>query len=114
MYSVVFDEKIYQKIEKYISTYRSRYLELYDDTGLGYAEDIIKSQYITNADILTDAFVDSIYDVMHGREILGYSIANDMTRVTTISIGSRRLFITYVEDADNMTRSVVDMEIYRR
>ncbi len=114
MYSVVFEEKIYQKIEKYIGSYRSRYLELYDDTGLGYAEDIIKSQYIISADILTDAFVDGIYDVMYSREILGHSVANDMTRITTVSIGSRRLFITYIEDTTTMTRNVLDMEIYRR
>ncbi len=114
MYSVVFDEKIYQKIEKYISVYRSKYLELYHDTGLGYAEDIIKSQYIINADILTDAFVDGIYDMMYAREVIWYSIATDMTRITTISIGSRRLFITYMEDDTRMTRTILDIDIFRR
>jgi hypothetical protein len=76
MYDVVFDERVYQKIENYISAYRSRYLELYDDTGLGYAEDIIKSQYIINADLLASTLVDGIYGVMHDREILGYSITS--------------------------------------
>jgi hypothetical protein len=70
MYSVVFDEQVYEKIEDYIGAYRAKYLEFYNDTGLGYAEDIIKSQYITNADTLTDAFVDGIYHLMNTRDIL--------------------------------------------
>lgn len=114
MYTVIFEERVYQKIYRYIDVYRMKYLELYNDTGLWYAEDIIKSQYIVNADMLTDAFVDGIYDTMHEREILWYSTNWDMSRITTISLGSRRLFITYRENNQNMTREVMDIEIYRK
>lgn len=114
MYTVTFGEKVYQKIYRYIDMYRAKYLELYHDTGLWYAEEIIKNQYIVNADMLTDVFVDGIYDIMHEREVLWYSTNPDMSRVTTISLGSRRLFITYLENSLNMKREVIDIEIYRK
>jgi hypothetical protein len=51
---------------------------------------------------------------MNTREILWYSTTPDMLRITTISIGSRRIFITYADDAIHMVRTVLDIEIYRR
>ncbi len=68
---------------------------------------------IRNGEFLLETFHTQILSHLT-REIVGHSVNADGSFVTTISIGSRRLFITYVEDADNMTRSVLDMEIYRR
>ncbi len=52
MYNIKISENAQKTIESYIIAYRDAFIDLYTDTGLGYAEEIICQQYFLGADTL--------------------------------------------------------------
>jgi sugar diacid utilization regulator len=115
MYHIKLSQKVRTKIEKYIKSYRDAFLTLYDDTWLGYAEDLIKQQYIQNAEILRKTLYEAIVSAL-SQDALYWSayIADTQTFVITVSLERRRLFLSYRENNTTSTRILVDLEIVRK
>lgn len=60
MYKVIAQSTIYEKIHAFWLLYRKVFLDRFTDTGLGFAEKIIKNQYIESAEIMVDAIIDGM------------------------------------------------------
>jgi hypothetical protein len=115
MYNLKISPRAKRVIESYIIAYRDSFIELYTDTGLGYAETIIQEQYILGAETLRNTLYIAIGNTLKAENILGYSynqFAN--TYMVTMSIGSRRVFLEYTQDEENQTRVLQDIAIVRK
>ena len=113
MYKIVISSYVDALIDGYGNRYRDIFISRFSDTGLWEAEILIQHHYIEASDIL----VDSIYDAIDSRmtvDILGYTPLENGFQETSIKLGMRRIFLTYEEDAPNMTRYITDIEILRR
>ncbi|MDD2917000.1 MAG: hypothetical protein PHH70_04115 [Candidatus Gracilibacteria bacterium] len=90
-------------------------MSLYDDTGLGDAETIIKEQYINGANVLRISLYDAIKNILFSEKVLGYSYdsIDEIYKITT-TIESRRLFLSYKEIQESQIRIITDIEILRR
>lgn len=115
MYSLKISLKAKKTVENYVITYRDAFLDLYTDTGLWYAETIIKEQYLIGADTLRAVLHESISKRLQADTILGYSYneKEDIYLVTT-SVGKRRVFLEYTENAKQKTRVLKDISIVRK
>ena len=112
MFSLIVHARVRNKIEEYILAYRSIFLEIYDDTWLGDAEEIIRNQYKEKSKLLKNTILTSIEESLR-KEVIAYSSVDDK-RATTIRIWSRRMFLKYDEDLKTMTRYILDIEILQR
>ncbi len=102
-------------IDFYTDNLWKYYENLYDDTGLGSAEILIKEQYKESYQILHDNIYTWIERILWWQEILGYSQNNNQkTYTVTSSIGTRRLFIEYREYSEEKIRVVMDVQIIRK
>ena len=115
MYHIKIGRTPRTKIERYIDAYRSAFLELYDDTWLGYAEDIIKEQYIQNADLLRKVLYETIAHALSQEKIVGFSYSMETeVFLVTVPVERRRIFLSFREDRTTQTRILVDIEIVRK
>jgi len=115
MYRVLISEASQNKIDDYSNYLWEYYDRLFDDTGLGYAEDIIKKQYKQSTDILRDNIYDSIENTLSLDTLYGYSFDSiEQVYTITLPIWTRRLFIRYKEYPETHTRLVIDISIIRK
>lgn len=115
MYRVLISETSQSKIDDYSNYLWEYYDRLFDDTGLGYAEDIIKKQYKQSTDILRNNIYNSIENTLSLDTPYGYSFDSiEQIYTITIPIGTRRMFIRYKEYIDSHTRLVIDISIIRK
>lgn len=110
MYNITIVPEVRKYIRKYIDAYEIYYENLYQDSGLGIAEDIIIAQYTQSARAISDTIYTAIEQAIKPEIIFGYSTKNDI-RVITTRIENRRLFISYTESHEMQERTVVEMEI---
>ena len=96
-----------------MEAYRDIFVELYTDTGLWYAEEIIKGEYRKNAKILKNSIL-SAMDHSMKQEIVWYIPLSGDMRETSIRLGARRIQLTYEEDPIAQIRYIMDIEILRR
>jgi len=115
MYRLNISPKAKRAVESYIIAYRDSFIELYTDTWLGYPETIIQEQYILGAETLRKTLYLAIGNTLKPDTILGYSYNQDAdTYIVTTSIGTRRAFLEYTQDAHNQIRTLQDVSIVRR
>ncbi len=112
-YKIFITPHVTEKVDLYTLAIRSYYIALYTDTGLWEAEEIIKSQYIEWADALNHSILNSIREIFH-QNIVPYSELKSWQREASFRMGNRRIFLTYEEDTENMTRYITDIEILRK
>jgi hypothetical protein len=110
MHKVILAPEVRAYIRRYIDAYILYYENLYSDSGLGIAEEIIIDQYRQSARAISDMIYTGIEDTMTRATILGQHTAWDM-RIVTTRIENRRLFITYSES--DTERIVNRIEIVR-
>lgn len=112
---VFFSEKAQTSLHTYIARYLDRFLELYSDTGLGDAEVIIRENYIQNARLLNQPIHGLVINHLWNDHVIGYELQLDGNIYhTTVSLGSRRIYVTYTEDKETEERIVKDIEIWRK
>jgi hypothetical protein len=109
MHKIVISPKVRSEIRKYIDAYEIYYENLYRDSGLGIAEEIIIDQYKQSAHAVSMAIYDAIEIVFTAEMILGYSQKDTTTRVITSRIENRRIFLSYTESETE--RIVTDIQI---
>lgn len=115
MWKIQISDKARLRIENHADALWKYYDNLFTDTGMGVAEDIIKSQYKESSNILRDGIYDRLVVVLEREQILGYSY-NSESQVYTIttSVGTRRLFIEYKEYNEENIRVVLDVQILQK
>jgi hypothetical protein len=113
MYSVQISTHVEQRITRYVEAYRDIFVELYTDTGLWYAEEVIKDEYRKNAKLLKDGILSAINQSMK-QEIVWYTPLSEDMRETSIRLGARRIQLTYEEEAVWQIRYIMDIEILRK
>ncbi len=114
-YVVVIAEVVQSKINRYIDLYADYYRELYNDSGLGVAEDIIIEQYIDITNRLNILLHDTIEQTLKTDIILGrFENTVSHTSMVTVSVNNRRLFLTYRDLPDIETRILIDIEIVKK
>ena len=113
MYKVIAHSSIYKDIYKFWLLYRDIFIDRFTDTWLGFAEEIIKSQYIESAELLVDTIIDGMVSIL-SRDFIYYTPLESGMRETSFRMGNRRIFLTYEEDETTQARSIVDIEILRK
>ncbi len=109
MYNLILWSKVRADIRKYIDAYELYYENLYTDSGLWIAEEIIINQYRQSASAITERIYDAIEEALTPDIIFGYSSEKDGIRSITTRIENRRLFLFYSESETE--RRVVDIKI---
>ena len=113
MYKVITRSGVYKKIHTFWLLYRGVFIERFTDIWLGFAEEIIKSQYIESAELMVDTIIDGMKSIL-SREIIAYSPLESWLRETSFRMGNRRIFLTYEENTETLTRFIIDIEILRK
>ncbi len=111
MYNIILRSRVSEKIRRYIDAYEKYYENLYSDSGLGIAEEIIIEQYRQSALSISNTIFDAIHEVFSRKEILGYKKISEIEKEITTRMENRRIFLTYIEKTN--TRIVTDIEIMR-
>jgi hypothetical protein len=83
MWQITISHRAEIAIENYVRQYATYFLSLFDDTGL-WSEQMIRENYIRDADKLGDSFYDTIYERL-SQDILPYEISGE-NRITMISV----------------------------
>ncbi len=111
---VYFSDKATDDIVVFFDFYSELYFRLYDDTGLGPAEEYIKKSYADSAILMRDGVYDEIESLLSQDHILGYVPGNDATdmRLVTRKYWNYRLFIEYREI--DLYRIIEGVRIYRK
>ena len=109
MHKIILRPKVREKVRIYIDAYETYYENLYSDSGLGIAEEIIIEQYKQSATAISEAIYSSIETALSPESILGYHETSDWSREITTRIENRRVFLSYTESADK--RVVIDIQI---
>lgn len=113
MYKSIITPRVRKHVTQYGDLYLEGFISRFSDTGLGYAESIIQSQYLESSDLLVESIYTTIAKAT-SEEFLPYAPLANWVRETSIRLGARRIFIQYEEDHMNMTRYIIDIEILRR
>ncbi len=109
MHKIIIRSKVRKAIRKYIDAYELYYENLYTDSGLGIAEEIIINQYRESALAISRAFYDAIEELFSQEQLFWYVSVWENKREITTQIENRRLFISYTESG-NM-RNIEDIKI---
>jgi hypothetical protein len=109
MHKIILRPKVREKVRTYIDAYETYNENLYTDSGLGIAEDIIIEQYRESAAAISGAIYDAIETALSRETILGYSEKDDQSREITTRIENRRIFLSYIES--DISRVVTDIRI---
>lgn len=67
---VVFTKKSAHSVDNFCALYAELFFRLYDDSGLGEAEQIIKNSYQKTADTMNDGIVDLVTSVLSEDTVL--------------------------------------------
>jgi hypothetical protein len=115
MFTVKFSQDAIKRVDSYTDRIVSYYEDLYEDTGMGHAEEIIRLQYRDAAELLNISIYDTVAVTLEKNPILGYSYNPDSQVYTiTATVGTRRLFIEYREYKEENTRVVMDVQVIRK
>lgn len=112
--NVYFSENAIDNVISFFNYYQYLYLRLYDDTGLGPAEEYIKKSYRDSATKMREWLFRDLNDYFAWEILYGYSIdsSNTALRNITKTYWSYRILVKYEESQKN--RIIHNISIQRK
>lgn len=114
MYRLLYSERAKWSLDRYFDQFKTYYKDLYSNTGI-FSENLIQANYVEIADHLFDAIDTHINKKLWTTEAYGRrpdpENPGQFTLITLIE--DRTLIIEYREDTENLTRTVIELRIFR-
>lgn len=116
MYKTYITASALTSLDRYISLYEDYIIKPFYDTGMDHGiESIIQSQYHGKADELFLSLYDHMMSRISDDTVLWRKIhpenPGQFTLITPIE--DRTLIIEYREDGENMSRTIIELRIFR-